>query len=146
MATNDSRESLTEVVQKEIEAAKANPLKPMSVLTKRFKERKIPTKLPSLPKFNKKASRIAKIAIVLLIGAFFLLTFLKVLPREEDTHQDLPTPTEKPIPTKILSPYATDSAVLEIEKSLRETEKLLNDTKFRELPLLPPKIDTSVEF
>lgn len=56
-----------------------------------------------------------------------------------------PTPTEEP---KIASPsaYATDSAVLKIEKNLDEIEVLLKETGFRQPALLPPEVDLGVEF
>lgn len=53
-----------------------------------------------------------------------------------------PTPALTPV---LQSPYASDSAILQIQSDLKTLEKSLNTMKFRETQLLPPALDFEVE-
>lgn len=54
-----------------------------------------------------------------------------------------PTPPLTPIPK---SPYAGDTAILQIQGELKTLEKSLNTMIFRESQLLPPALDFVIEF
>lgn len=60
----------------------------------------------------------------------------------------LPSPTPSPFEEEIASPsaYATDSAVLDVEKRLKEIEKEIDQTDLKETGLNPPVLDMEVNF
>lgn len=97
-------------------------------------------------KFKKQYSLIIGGGLVLI---FFIFIITKISPAIRKSKppaiEPSPRPTKEP---EIASPsaYATDSAVLKIEKELLEIEKLLKEIQFREPSLLPPEVDMEVKF
>jgi hypothetical protein len=61
---------------------------------------------------------------------------------------EIPQPTTTPLPTTIINPskYATDSAILEIESQIIQTESDLNSVDLNESELTPPSLDMNVNF
>ena len=59
-----------------------------------------------------------------------------------------PSPSPSPFEEEIINPsaYATDSAVLEIEKRLKEIEQNLDKTDLKETSLNPPVLDIEINF
>jgi hypothetical protein len=81
---------------------------------------------------------------VLIVFIIILVAIKKLVP----TTSTLPPPAE-PTPTPRetfpLSPWATDSGVLQIEKENQEVEKNLQSVDLHEVKLLPPMFDMEVE-
>ncbi len=59
-----------------------------------------------------------------------------------------PSPSPSPYEEEITNPsvYATDSAVLEIEKRIKEIEKEIDQTDLKETKLNPPVLDLDINF
>lgn len=81
---------------------------------------------------------------ILIVFVILLVAIKKLVP----TSSTLPPPVE-PTPTPRetfpLSPWATDSGVLQIEKDIQEIEKGLETVDLHEVKLQPPMFDMEVE-
>ena len=94
-----------------------------------------------------------KIILILITGCLGILTFFLILhqPSKPPLSQPPPplsTPTPTPFEEKISSPsaYATDSAILKIEATLKAIEKELQTIDLKEASLNPPILDMNVKF
>ena len=100
-----------------------------------------------VPKPGKKQLLLGGIGIVLIL--FLTLIIAQLGGMIKKTPPPAPVLTPTPIETSAEaspSAYATDSAVLKIEKDIIDIEEALKRTIFREPSLLPPEIDLNVEF
>lgn len=88
---------------------------------------------------------IKKVLFFVLLAALVLFF---VNQKRELTQKPSPTPIPLPMEEFIASPsaYATDEAVLKIEKDLGILEKELDVVDLDELRLHPPLIDLNVEY
>ena len=93
------------------------------------------------------------LAILVLFGVFTFVNrgnvSIPVL-LTKPTPTQPPTPTPTPLPTDLFtaspSAYATDEAVLKLEKDLEKFEKELDAVDLDEFPLRPPILDLKVKY
>ncbi len=81
------------------------------------------------------------VLIVLLLTAKFIAPPVTPIAPPAPT----PTPTTNPEPT-FNSPWATDSAVIQISSNLNELENQLTHIDLKLIPLLPPPLTLDLEF
>jgi len=95
---------------------------------------------------NKK--KLAIIAFLFLSFLFFFSLFTKINKTKTKIEEKLSLPTPTPIVSFEATPsaYATDSAVLKIEKEAENLEKELETIDLEESSLQPPVIDLRVEY
>lgn len=106
-------------------------------------------KLPPFFNRNKKLVFIGAGLIILLIILVTIIVFVSRNQRDAQSKQPaLPSPSPSPFEEEIINPsaYATDSAVLEIEKRLREIDQDLGKTDLKETSLNLPVLDMEVNF
>jgi len=101
---------------------------------------------------------IKKISIFILVILWFFVVLLVAFTFVNKSRfltpilipKPTPTPTLTPLPIEVFvsspSAYATDEAVLKIEKDLVSLEKDLDTVDLEELPLRPPVLDLKVEY
>lgn len=85
--------------------------------------------------------------LLLFFGSLFVYFNQVVRTRPEvKTEQPAPAPTATPLPEPLLSPYATDAAILKIEADLKILEKEIEAVDLEESRLLPPSLDLQVSY
>ena len=104
-------------------------------------------KFKNLP-FKKKIPFVLMILVFVVVGLFVVLYLIQSAMPEKPKPLPSIAPTESVTETVTppSSKYATDSAVLKIQKDLEELDQALEEAKFREEALLPPEIDLNVKF
>lgn len=93
---------------------------------------------------RKKLILIGTGVFVFLILALFIISSNYQVSQFKPPTIPSPSPTEEEITNP--SAYAIDSAVLEIEKRLKEIEKEIDQTDLKETELNPPVLDMDVNF
>lgn len=118
------------------------------------KQQKLVDPQKILEKIDKAKFEAIKKKLPLILGGILGLIIIIVVIAKTSSiirNSKLPAASPSPQPTtepELASPsaYASDSAVLKIEGTLAEIEKLLQQIKFREPSLLPPQVDLNVVF
>lgn len=110
-------------------------------------------KLPLLPAINLLLRRLWQYhrPVILILATSFLLSIATILylrPWLNFTPpQPLPTLPPTPVPTSMpVSPFATDSAILELKLKLKDLSSQIDQTDMDETDLLPPSLDLNVSF
>lgn len=115
----------------------------------------ITNKVKNPPQINLiKSKRLSKKWVVVIALSSFLLLMLVLISIFFGNGAVSPGPSSKASPTPVPlrqnlsppSPYATDSAVLEIEAKLNQLEKDLIEVNLYESELNPPALDMRVYF
>jgi cytoskeletal protein RodZ len=101
------------------------------------------------PKLKK--GKLILIVVLIILAVALLISGLIILSNQQpattnNNQQPSPTPTPTPEYVTNPSPYATDSAILEIEENIKSLEKHLQETDLKETGLTPPIIDLNVSF
>lgn len=93
--------------------------------------------------------KILILSLILFLILFFFAAFFYFKSLNKNNGQVAPSPTPPEIiistPTP-QSPYATDSALLQIRNDLKTQEKILNSFNWKVDRLLPPALDLKVQF
>jgi len=82
---------------------------------------------------------------ILLLAVFLVAGIKRGLP---EMRVDFSGKTPTPTPQEVLPPsrWATDSAVLEIEKNIQALSQDLQSVDLKEFPLSPPVLDMKISF
>ncbi|MDO8551121.1 MAG: hypothetical protein Q7S03_00355 [bacterium] len=93
--------------------------------------------------------KILMLWLAFLVFAFSIFIFYQYEQKKpqsasEDTAAQTPTPT--PGPSRPISKWATDSAILQIEEELKSVSDSVDNVDLKESGLFPPLLDMQVKF
>jgi len=104
-------------------------------------------------RFKTKIKKVNKKYYYIGAGVFVFLVLIILIARSSFRFSRFkppvfPSPSPSPYEEEITNPsvYATDSAVLEIDKKLKEIENEIDQTDLKETGLNPPVLDLEVNF
>jgi len=110
----------------------------------------MPTNNPVQKKIHQPLSKRVKILIIVFLFFLILLISLVVISRKPKLTTINPNQILSPTTTIVVNPnpsaYATDSAVLKIEKDLEELDDKIQSLDLLEPSLNPPELDLNVKF
>lgn len=102
-----------------------------------------------IKKISKKIIILGLTGLFLISITFIIFIYLSLNGNQKNSTKFIPTPIpEDQLKEETLfsSPYATDEAILSLEKDIQNLDQELQNTDLKERQLLPPPLDMEIKF